>query len=334
MIKKPTAANISKAAALLREGKLVAFPTETVYGLGANALDSKAVRKIFSVKKRPLFDPLIVHVADIGTLKEMGVILDKKAKRLASRLWPGPLTLIVKRAECVPRLVTSGLETMAIRIPDHPVALKLIRAAGVPVAAPSANPFGYLSPVTALHVEEQLGKRIPMILDGGSCRVGLESTIVDMTRNPPVILRPGGITVDELAKYGGPIRHQKSSRKPSAPGQLKSHYAPLKPLVLLHRQAFIKKMKYAIKTFEADAFLAISPVPLKKPAQIPFLVLSKQGDLRDAAKNLFHHLHALDKTEAMTIYAEKPSSQGMGLALLDRLARASRKRNPRKLRGR
>jgi len=333
MIKKPTAANISKAAALLRDGKLVAFPTETVYGLGANALDSKAVWKIFSAKKRPLFDPLIVHVSDIGMLKEMGVVLDKRAERLASRFWPGPLTLIVKRPECVPRLVTSGLETMAIRIPDHPVALKLIRAAGVPVAAPSANPFGYLSPVTALHVEEQLGKRIPMILDGGSCRVGLESTILDITRNPPVILRPGGITVDDISKYEGPIRHQKGKGKPSAPGQLKSHYAPLKPLVLLRRHAFLKKMKEAIKKFQAAAFLAICPVPLKKPAQISFLSLSKKGDLKEASKNLFHHLHALDRTEATIVYAEKPSSRGMGLALVDRLTRASQKRNRRQHRG-
>ncbi len=326
MIYKPSPANIRKAAHLISTGKLVAFPTETVYGLGANAFDKNAVRKIFKAKKRPLFDPLIVHFSDLDMLAKTGILLNDKAKRLAKRFWPGPLTLIVRRPACIPKLVTAGLETMAIRMPAHPVALQLISEAGVPIAAPSANPFGYLSPVTAHHVEEQLGEKAGMILDGGSCEVGLESTILDITKNPPVILRPGGITSEKIEKYEGTVRHQKEAGKPSAPGMMKSHYAPLKPLILLPKAEFIKRLKHAIKKFEADAFLSLSPLQMDIPKQIPFLELSKEGDLYKAAKNLFHHLYTLDKTEASVIYAEKPKPKGMGRALLDRLSRASQKR--------
>ncbi len=330
MIKKPTAANMTRAAEIIRNAGIIAFPTETVYGLGANALDAAAIKKIFKAKGRPLFDPLIVHADGIPMLEKIGVHLDEKALRLAQKFWPGPLTLIVKKPDCIPDIVTSGLRTMAVRVPAHPVALRLIKEAGVPIAAPSANPFGYLSPVTAFHVEEQLGKKVPFILDGGSCSVGIESTILDITSKIPTILRPGGITIEAIRKIEGQIHIKKSIGMPSAPGQLKSHYAPIKPLKLLSRQKIIDKIHNAKRKREAAAFLLIKPMGKQNDRQIPILSLSRNGNMAEAAQNLFHHLHTLDNTKATIVYVEKPKNIGLGHAVLDRLTRAEKKKREMK----
>lgn len=257
-----SSADIATAAAILRAGGLVAFPTETVYGLGANALDVRAVARIFDVKGRPRFDPLIVHVPDRAHAEALVTGFPPPAQQLADRFWPGPLTLVLPKTEVVPDLVTAGGSTVAIRVPDHPLALALLRASGVPIAAPSANLFGRVSPTTAAHVREQLGDQIDLILDGGPCRVGVESTVLQLTSDgPPRLLRPGGITLEELEAVLGPIdatcrvgcAHQPvdtasldSAGSPigghsppcdsapfASPGMLPQHYAPRTPLVLM-----------------------------------------------------------------------------------------------------
>src|SRR5262245_29557837 len=229
-----TPASIRLAAELIRNGNLVAFPTETVYGLGADALQAPACAKIFAVKNRPFFDPLIVHVADLGWVEKLCARLDERARRLVEDFWPGPLTLVFPKTDLVPDLVTAGLPNVALRMPDHPVALELIRAAQKPIAAPSANPFGYLSPTTAQHVAEQLGNGVDMILDGGPCAVGVESTILDLSEEMPRLLRAGGLPLERLEHAIGSIEVSRTHPHfPLAPGQLPSHYAPRTPVQFL-----------------------------------------------------------------------------------------------------
>ncbi|AEH43923.1 Sua5/YciO/YrdC/YwlC family protein [Thermodesulfatator indicus DSM 15286] len=308
-ILKPTLDNIKKAAELLRAGDLVVFPTETVYGLGANVFDERAVTKIFELKRRPYFDPLIVHVADIA-MAEVAVF-DERARALAKRFWPGPLTLILPKKPKVPDIVTSGLSSVAIRMPAHEVALALIKECGFPLAAPSANPFGQLSPTRAEHVLSYFGEKL-FILEGGECQVGLESTILDLTEKEPVLLRPGGVPMEALKEVLGEIKIKRKPEKPKAPGQLKSHYAPRTPLKIWQKNLEIKGKKIG--------FLAFSKAPEGKYEAVR--ILTPSGDLREAAANLFKYLHELDQMGLDLILVEPVPEEGLGLAIMDRLRKA------------
>lgn len=317
MILQNTTENIAEAAALLKEGGLVAFPTETVYGLGGNALDSRAAAKIFAAKQRPSFDPLITHIADMETLDRVARIDDPKVYDIVARFWPGSLTIIVPKREIVPDLISSGLPTMAVRMPDHPTALALIRESTGAVAAPSANSFGFLSPTTARHVEEDLGPKIDLILDGGPCRVGVESTVLDLTRKVPLILRPGGLPLEELQEALGEVElFNRTTTSPTAPGQLPMHYSPRKPLYIVERMADAPDGETAGALLfrggpEAAGFAAAE-------------VLSPSGDPVEAAARLFTALHRLDGNPSIDrIYAERVPPAGLGAAVMDRIYKAS-----------
>jgi L-threonylcarbamoyladenylate synthase len=314
-----TEENLSKAAEVIRSGDLVAFATETVYGLGANALNANACEKIFAAKKRPHFDPLIVHIASIDQLDSVAAEFPEKAKLAAAKFWPGPLTIVLRKNPAIPDLITSGLPTVAVRIPAHPVAKALLEKLGLPIAAPSANPFGYLSPTTALHVEEQLGDSIPMILEGGDCDCGLESTIVDFSQAEPVLLRHGGIPLEEIVKVCGPVKlGQAVLDKPLAPGQLHSHYSPNTPLVILKNDELPDpKLKYGLLT-HSEINNENECHHIEK--------ISSTGNLKEAAHNLFSALHRLDELELEIIYAYEFPEHGLGSAIMDRLRKAAAKR--------
>lgn len=225
-IYNPTEENLKRAGEILKKGGLVAFPTETVYGLGGNIFNPESIAKIFEVKNRPFFDPLITHIADKEMLYKLAIINDDRIEKVIDAFWPGPLTLIVPKREIVPSLITSGLDTMAIRMPDNKIALDIIANSTGAIAAPSANPFGYLSPTTSQHVQEQLGEKIDMVIEGGACRVGVESTVLDMTKEIPLILRPGGLEKEEIEKVLGKVEVlNRKVLNPTAPGQLPSHYS-------------------------------------------------------------------------------------------------------------
>jgi L-threonylcarbamoyladenylate synthase len=306
---------ITEAARLIRAGELVAFPTETVYGLGGDATNERAVAKIFEAKGRPHFNPLISHVPGATEAKRF-VQWSETADKLTAKFWPGPLTLVLPRTADSPiaLLTTAGLDTVAIRAPAHPMAQELIRAAGVPVAAPSANRSGAISPTRAEHVAESLGSKVAMILDGGPCTVGVESTVLDLTSTRPALLRPGGATREAIEAVIGPIAL--SDALPSgdaarkSPGQLHSHYAPSRPVRL------------EATTVAADeALLAFGPNPLTGAKRT--LNLSVTGDLGEAAANLFAHLRALDRLDIVRIAVMAVPHTGLGLAINDRLRRAA-----------
>ncbi len=307
--------SIDDAARLIREGELVAFPTETVYGLGGDATNERAVAKIFEAKERPQFNPLISHVLDAGEARRL-VQWSETAERLAARFWPGPLTLVLPRAPDSPiaLLATAGLDTAAIRAPAHPMAQALIRAAGRPIAAPSANRSGAVSPTRAEHVAESLGNRVKLILDGGPCDVGLESTVLDLTTSTPTLLRPGGATREAIETVIGSIALSDAIPTGSAahksPGQLASHYAPARPVRL-----------NAASVAADEALLAFGPQPLAGARQL--LNLSVTGDLAEAAANLFAHLRALDQPGNARIAVMPVPPIGLGLAINDRLRRAA-----------
>jgi len=309
--------SIKKAALIIKKGGLVAFPTETVYGLGANALNPEAVAKVFEAKKRPHFDPLIVHIADKKFVKKLCRRVNKKAEILIAKFWPGPLTLIFPKSEIVPDIVTAGLKTVAVRMPAHQIALDLIKEAGVPIAAPSANLFGKLSPTEASHVFKQLKDKIEAIIDGGKCPIGIESTVVDVFSRTPKVLRPGGLPIEEIKKALGGIKLEVKtrSRKIYSPGQLKSHYQPLTPLKIIRK-----------KKFKPPLNIKAGLLAFKKPKNKKFYhhieVLSPSGNLREAAANFFSALHRLDKAHLDVIYAEKIPEKGLGVAIMDRLYKA------------
>jgi len=314
---KASPASIRKAAALIRGGGTVVFPTETVYGLGACALDAKAAARIFEIKKRPHFDPLIVHVESIRQAKTLARV-SAKAEALMKRFWPGPLTLVLPKKNIVPDIVTAGLDTVALRMPSHPVALALIKKAGVPVAAPSANSFGSLSPTTAAHASHQLKDGPDMILDGGRARIGVESTVLAHIGGRFLILRHGGLPQEEIELVTGPLTASlKGGKRPVSPGQLKKHYSPRTPLRIITKAPLKLKagVKYGYLAFKSKPALAV------KHAEI----LSKTGDLKEAAANLFSHLHKLDKAGVDIILAEAVPSKGLGRAIMDRLRRAQQK---------
>ena len=306
---------LAEAARLIRAGELVAFPTETVYGLGGDATNERAVARIFEAKGRPSFNPLITHVPGAAEARTL-VRWNALAERLAHRFWPGALTLVLPRGPGSPiaLLVTAGLDSVAIRAPDHPLAQALLRAAGRPVAAPSANRSGAVSPTRAEHVAESLGDRVPLILDGGPCPVGIESTVLDLTTTPPTLLRPGGVTREALEAEIGPVALSAAlpagdaARK--SPGQLESHYAPSRPVRLA-----------ASTVTPGEALLAFGPHPL--PGARRTLNLSPAGDLAEAAANLFAHLRALDRPDIDGIAVMPVPEAGLGLAINDRLRRAA-----------
>jgi L-threonylcarbamoyladenylate synthase len=309
-----TEAAIAQAAAHLRAGRLVAFPTETVYGLGADATNDRAVAGIFAAKGRPSFNPLIVHVA-ARAMAEGLVTFNDTARRLADAFWPGPLTLVLPRSvDCpVSLLASAGLDTLAVRMPAHPVARGLITAAGRPLAAPSANPSGQLSPTRAAHVAEGLSGRVAMILDGGACGVGLESSVVAVTDSGAHLLRPGGVPRHEIEKVVALTDGESEPDAPRSPGQLESHYAPRAPLRL------------DVQNVRADeALLAFGPAPLQGAKET--LNLSARGDLVEAAANLFAHLHALDRADISAIAVMPVPRDGLGEAINDRLTRAAKGR--------
>ena len=314
---------IREAAEIIRDGGLVAFPTETVYGLGADALSSRAVAKIFEVKNRPFFDPIIVHVESLEALEKLTCIsgtqdsiLHAKVKKLAEKFWPGPLTLVLPKKEIVPDIVTAGLSTVAIRMPSHPVALRLIAEAGRPIAAPSANPFGNLSPTTAEHVRNQIGGEIDMILDGGPCPVGIESTVLDLSSPEPVVLRPGGLPIEAIEKLLGKVEiaSDAGSSRPRAPGLLTRHYSPRTPLVILGKRVTPRR--------EENAGLLAFQAPIEGPFR-KVEILSDRGDLREAAARFFACLHELDKAGLAIIYAEPVPEIGLGQAIMNRLRKAA-----------
>ncbi len=305
---------------MLCDGRLVAFPTETVYGLGAHALDAGAVARVFEAKQRPAFDPLIVHLDDATRLTAVTTDLPPTALALAERFWPGPLTLVLPKGDVVPPIVTSGLDTVAVRVPDHPVAHDLLARVGLPVAAPSANPFGRLSPTTAAHVVAGLGERVDLVVDGGPTTVGVESTIVDPCGERPVVLRHGAIPVEALVEVVGPVAERTSAARPAGPGQLPEHYAPSTPLRLAGGGVDAARLPAA--SGPDIAYLAFREAP--PPGRYRAVeVLSPSGDLVEAAAALFAALHRLDASGAVLVVAEPVPDTGLGRAINDRLQRAA-----------
>lgn len=304
--------DISRAARLIQSGGLVAFPTETVYGLGANALDQLAVAKIFEAKKRPHFDPLIVHIAEISWLDKLCLHISPKAQKLIEKFWPGPLTIVITKKPIVPDIVTAGLPTVAIRMPSHSIARQLIAASGTPIAAPSANPFGYLSPTTAEHVREQLGASVDMIIDGGPADIGIESTVIEIINDQATLLRPGGVTLEEIEALIGPVMRYTTATDPHAPGQLKYHYSPHTPIRIAQCPVFEPDKKIGVLTLSGTTI----------PCQV-CEILSPSGDLREAAANLFAALHRLDRANLDLIIVEPLPEIGLGRGIMNRIYKAA-----------
>lgn len=309
---------IQKAAQLLKAGGVVAFPTETVYGLGADAFNAQAVAQIFEIKQRPHFDPLIVHIGNPGQLSLLVTEIPAAAQALMDHFWPGPLTLVLPKNPAVPDLVTSGLPSVAVRMPGHPLALELIRQAGTPIAAPSANRFGCTSPTTAQHVFDQLADSAGLILDGGACPVGVESTIISLTGANPVLLRAGGIAVEDIERVIGPIQRQSATRtdRPSAPGQLARHYSPRTPLVFRENAPPLDALRVGLLSFRE---------PARRENLFAVEVLSVTGNLREAAANLFACMYRLDALQLDLIMTERVPDTGLGIAINDRLQRAAKR---------
>lgn len=310
--------HISEAAEWLNRGEVVAIPTETVYGLAANALNEKAVAKIFEAKNRPFFDPLIVHVSSIDDARKYVEDIPEPLLQLLNKFSPGALTILLKKKKAIPDIVTSGLDTVGIRIPSHPKALALLSQLSFPLCAPSANPFGYVSPTNAQHVYDQLNGKIPCILDGGNCSVGVESTIVGLQEGHVTVFRFGGISLEQIEAEIGAVNillHQNSN--PKAPGMLDSHYAPRKPLFVGNIPNLFSK-----HSSEKNGLISFS----EPYSDLPFTerkILSPTNDLREAAANLFAALRYFDNTDVTSILVEKFPEIGLGRAINDRLNRAA-----------
>jgi L-threonylcarbamoyladenylate synthase len=323
---------IARAAGILRAGGIVAFPTETVYGLGAHAFDERAVARVFEAKGRPWFDPLIVHVASVGEVGRVAAEFGPLAQSLFERFAPGPLTLVLPKRPEVSDLVTAGLPSVAVRIPDHPIAQALLRAADFPICAPSANRFGRISPTTAPHVTEQLAGAIDLVLDGGPCRVGVESTVLALTGDKPVLLRPGGVTLEEIEEAIGPVARETPGAAPlsagaAAPGMLPAHYAPRTPLVVIRAELLLATLSstgnWPAETAARTGILAFQQAPANAERFAAVEVLSPAGDLREAAARFFAALRRLDAAGLAQIMAEPFPDVGLGRALNDRLSRAA-----------
>ena len=306
----------------LESGGIIAVPTETVYGLAGNAFDEKAVAKIFSLKKRPLFNPLIVHIKSAEYLESIAREIPDKARMLADAFWPGPLTLVLKKKDRIPGLVTAGKDTVAVRVPDHELTLKLLDQLDFPLAAPSANPFGSISPTSVSHVRDYFGDKLKVILDGGDCRKGIESTIIGFEYEEPVVYRLGSLSLEEIQKKIGPVqvRTKTDDQQPEAPGMLLRHYAPATETLLTDD---IEKLvgdhsgkKIGLLLFQNTSGL----VPESRQE-----VLSETGDLREAARNLYASMHRLDRLGLDMIIAERMPDTGLGRVMNDKLERATRK---------
>jgi L-threonylcarbamoyladenylate synthase len=330
---EPEREAIAEAAAVIRSGGLVAFPTETVYGLGADALNEAAVRRIFEVKGRPPDNPIIVHVADRDSVYLLASEVPRAAEELISRFWPGPLTLVLKRTELVPAVTCGGLETVAVRMPAHQVALELIMEAGVPIAAPSANVSGSPSPTSAEHVLRDLGGKIEMVLDGGPAEIGVESTVIDMTVDPPELLRPGGLPLEEIEGVIGHVRVPEPARglaaftgKPRSPGMKYRHYAPSCRLILVEGDPASVRRKVAELVTVLRAQRKRVGVLALDGADYPgaeVVDLGPRSDLRRVAKSLFTAIRDLDERGVDVIVAEGVEERGLGLAIMNRLRKAS-----------
>lgn len=324
--------NITRAAEVLKAGGLVAFPTETVYGLGANALDTDAVAHIFVAKERPSADPLIVHLSGLDQLPLVARTVSHAGQILAETFWPGPLTLVLPKQPQVPSLVTSGLDTVAVRVPDHPVALALLRAAGVPIAAPSANRFGHTSPTTAQHVWHDLHGRIDLILDGGPTPLGVESTVLDASVSPARILRPGGVTLEMLEAVVGPVTVVAHSAEGEqglpSPGLLETHYAPRAQLIFCQgpdaRQALVTELRAALAAGLRPGVLAPDE-DVADLAQTGAVVSPLGADLNSVARHLYAGMRWLDAQGVDVILARDFGASGLGLAIRDRLTKAAGK---------
>ena len=316
-MKFPPWTSVSEAARLLKEGEVVAIPTETVYGLAGNAFEPKALAKIFAAKERPTFDPLIVHIADIDQLADIAKDIPDEAYKLAEAYWPGPMTIILPKKDCIPDLCTSGLPSVAVRFPSHPVAQAIIKESGLPLAAPSANLFKHVSPTTAEHVAAQLADRIAGIVDGGACSVGVESSIISLAGETPTVLRPGAITPEMFSKVIGNVTVKESTSKPGqamqAPGQSDTHYRPQVPL-------YFGEIPEGYKLPARTVRIAFG----KQAGAIPATVnLSESGDMTEATSKLYAYMHDLDKPEYDLILVDPIPNTGVGMALNDRLKRAS-----------
>ncbi|MDX2110472.1 MAG: L-threonylcarbamoyladenylate synthase [Verrucomicrobiota bacterium] len=319
------AEDVVRVAELLVSGEVVAVPTETVYGLAADALNESACRRIFEIKGRPLIDPLIVHVEDVSQAGDLAV-LSRAFERLAEIFWPGPLTVVLPKRGKVPAIVTAGLDSVAVRAPRHPLIRKILHAAKIPLAAPSANPFGYISPTRAEHVAKSLAGRIQYLVDGGACEVGVESTIIDLCEPlSPTLLRPGSILPETIESVlGQRLRRPASAQKSSAqraPGLLEQHYSPRTPLRILPTSH-----PSANPWRDGDAVIFISRAAHPEPATgCSTYWLSENGDLADAARQLYHLLNQLDVNNHGTLWIEQPQQSGLGLTLNDRIGRAAAK---------
>src|SRR6266487_3276743 len=337
--KYPEPTMIEHAAKLLHDGELVVFPTETVYGLGADAFQPAALERIFAAKGRPFSDPLIVHIAEEHELELLTTTISTEAKRLAQEFWPGPLTLILPRGPRVPLLVTAGLETVAIRMPRHPVALALISALGSPIAAPSANRFMHISPTTAHHVFTDLSGRVPLILDAGPCEIGVESTVLDLCSDEPRILRPGGISLEALRtilpNVHPPMRQSKVDEvedilAKKAPGQLLTHYAPTVPLLLFDgsiegmRSGMLTEIERRCTQGEpVGVLVAEEDIPTFQNSGAFIYSPGSEDDLEQVAANLFAGLRTLEEAHVQVILCRNFGEQGLGLAIRDRLLKAA-----------
>ncbi|HEY8500352.1 MAG TPA: L-threonylcarbamoyladenylate synthase [Clostridia bacterium] len=332
-ITPPIFTGLDEAADAIKNGKLVAFPTETVYGLGANALDEKAVESIFTAKGRPSDNPLIVHIADLSTLKLLVTAIKPEAEKLISAFWPGPLTLVFEKSPNVPKVTTGGLNTVAVRMPDHPVALELIKKAGVPVAAPSANRSGKPSPTLAEHVLEDMDGRIPYIIDAGPCRVGVESTVLDVTEDTPVILRPGGVTFDMIKNVIGRVKQYKAEtgiemmNGPKSPGMKYVHYAPKgKVIVVSGKNNVFEWINKKTSEDEQDNIKAVVVAADENIANYSAGIKMSYGSAcspQQAAANIFRIFRDCDRLGAEKIYIEAIPEYGIGYAVMNRIKRAA-----------
>ena len=334
--KRPERNLIEKAAKIIKKGGLVAFPTETVYGLGANAFNKKAIRKIFKVKRRPMDNPIIIHIADFIDLKKMAKRVPREAKILAKKFWPGPLTLVIFKKKIVPDEVTAGAKTVAIRMPKNKIALELIEKSRVPIAAPSANLAGRPSPTTAQHVFEDLGDKIDLILDGGKTKIGVESTVLDLTVNPPLILRPGGLNLENLKQVLKDIRFHSflksgelKNKISKSTGMKYSHYAPKAPLILVNGKGKTKKIQRLINFYKKNkkrvgVMATKENKKFYKKADLVLTVGSRKN-LKQVAKNLFETLREFDKKMVDVILAEGFEIKGIGFAIMHRLKKATKK---------
>ncbi|GGD57021.1 tRNA threonylcarbamoyladenosine biosynthesis protein [Emticicia aquatilis] len=309
--------DIKEAIEILKSGEVIGMPTETVYGLAGNAYNTEAITKIFTVKNRPTFDPLIVHTSSIERVHEFVSEIPEKAQLLAKHFMPGPLTLLLPKKDVISDLVTSGLDTVAVRIPNHPLALQLLENLDFPLAAPSANPFGYISPTSAQHVDNQLGDKIKYILDGGECKVGIESSIIGFFDGEIVVLRKGGLAIEEIEAIVGKVRiEEHSSSNPKAPGMLKSHYAPRTQLL------FTGDLLLAHEDTKLIGYLGFDKFHTSIPQENQ-LLLSPAGDLNEAAKHLFAYMRLLDARGFDKIYTDLLPEKGLGRAINDRIKRAT-----------